>query len=95
MKGFTADMFFKEHRDHSTTVKHTLTCEEAARIANSRLPALLEAEINRRLSEAETVYGNASSTEWTPYAPGYNDSHPFKAKLLAVTEIGWDWEKKE
>jgi hypothetical protein len=103
MKGFTA-----EHFKEVGLIKLWLESEgfsddgvpdRIAKIANALLPALIEAEINRRLSEAETLYAASGSNiwatdEWVDCKGKAKSTH--RAKLLAVTEIGkkWPWEEK-
>lgn len=94
MKGFT-EFDFTFGVDDDRTVSQL-----AAECANALLPALLEAEINRRLSEAPQVFFDDFETM---NADGYfegnikhaKDFHTHKAKLMAIVpkDSKWPWEE--
>ena len=74
-----------------------IAIHHAAQEANALLPALIEAEINRRLSEANTVYGRVLlNKSWWGNDKFECEEDTHKAKLLAVTLINekWPWEGK-
>lgn len=108
MKGFTGqDVFDAFQESYDLVVPGDTDSNDAlAIVLNKNLPALIEAEIERRLSEAETVYGEelyAMGETWirwgeailNPVRGGPNPNNysdpTHKAKLLAITPIGEPW----
>lgn len=99
MKGFTAEDFLCKA---NSELGEICICDSAAIVnfvegANALLPALIEAEMARRLSDAETVYCANFDKGRDMWDRNQSIADKHKAKLLAVTEIGkpWPWEKKE